>query len=316
MSVMKNTKIAVIGANGYIGSFLSSKFSELDNVDLYKCARRSSNNINNKKEIIGDITDIDYINRIVSNNFDVIIYTISLNHTTSEQSVSNSLDVNLMPFGYLLECVARKSLQTKVIYFSTFQLYSVLNQDEINENTPIGINNIYALTHYYCENLLNYYKKRYGIAGVNIRLTNSYGFPENIHADCWWLVINDLAKSAALNREISIMSDGTPIRDFISLESVYLSINKILKFDKLDMEVINICSGNTLSILEVANIIKNEFKNLYNIDIIIKINKNPETNKKNKKYLVKSLYLQSLNENLNEKICQLIQKIEQTKEVL
>ena len=38
--------------------------------------------------------------------------------------------------------------------------------------------------------------------------------------NCWWLVLNDLCRSAKKNGKITIKSDGTALRDFIALEDI------------------------------------------------------------------------------------------------
>ena len=70
--------------------------------------------------------------------------------------------------------------------------------------------------------------------------------------DCWWLVLNDFCRSAKIKGEIIIKSDGKPLRDFISLKDVSRVVEKLI-IKEFSFPVINVCSGNTFSIKEIAN---------------------------------------------------------------
>jgi UDP-glucose 4-epimerase len=92
---------------------------------------------------------------------------------------------------------------------------------------------------------------------ASLRLSNSYGFPVDINADCWWLVVNDLCKSAISQKKIQLQSDGSPQRDFIALDDVTSAVDLLLKFNNKLPSIINVSSGQTYTILELAKIVSN-----------------------------------------------------------
>ena len=55
------------------------------------------------------------------------------------------------------------------------------------------------------------------INGVILRLSNSFGIPYNINANCWMLVINNICKSIAIKKLICLNSPGVEYRNFISV---------------------------------------------------------------------------------------------------
>ena len=122
------------------------------------------------------------------------------------------------------------------------------NKQIINEGYPKNIDNVYALTHSMCEDLLIKFKKNKIIFIKIVQLIWNASFKN----DCWWLVLNDFCRSAKIKGEIIIKSDGKPLRDFISLKDVSRVVEKLI-IKEFSFPVINVCSGNTFSIKEIAN---------------------------------------------------------------
>ena len=253
-------KVCIIGSSGYIGSHLVHELKEKFNIITH--SRKIVKDKEFKKKIVqnvvGDITKKSTINKILKTKPEVIIYTISLNHFESETSLSNSLKVNYEPFHYLVDQILRKKRKIKLIYFSTMQVYGRdYNKIRISEKYPKNINNIYALTHSMCEDLLQSYEKK--IKSHCLRLSNSFGMPKLKNLNCWWPVLNDLCRSAKKENLIKIKSDGSALRDFISLDDISNFV-KILINKKVNENIINLCSSETLSIKELAyKIQSNEF---------------------------------------------------------
>ncbi len=92
---------------------------------------------------------------------------------------------------------------------------------------------------------------------TSIRLSNSYGYPELKTCNCWWLVLNELCKMAKKEKKIILKSDGTPLRDFISLNDVVKLVAILIRNKKNHKKIINLASGRTYSIIELANLVVN-----------------------------------------------------------
>lgn len=278
---MRKTKVCILGSSGYIGSHLVLNLKQ-----SYKIIAHSRKKISEKnfykgvdKIITGDIRSNSTISKILNSKPDVIVYTISLNHFKSEENLINSIGNNYEPFQNLVKNLVEKKIRTKLIYFSTMQVYGRNYKKKlITEKYPKNIQNIYALTHSMCEDLLQAYEKNLNY--FVLRLSNSFGMPKISGLNCWWPVLNNLCKSAKENEKIIINSDGSPLRDFISLDDIS-NFLKILINKSITEKIINLCSAKTLSIKELAMLIR---KNQYfkkKIPIIIK---KKSTNLKIKKF--------------------------------
>jgi len=196
---LKRKKVIILGSSGYIGSYLSSELKH--KYSLINHSRKKISNRNFikkiKKNIYGDITKNNTIEKIVKLRPDIIIYTISLNHKESEKNLNLSLKNNFFPLVNLLKkLIAIKNYKPKIVYFSTVQVYGREYEDTniINENYRKKINNIYALTHSMCEDFLTINKNK--IKSHSLRISNTFGMPVLKDTNCWWLVLNEFCKMA------------------------------------------------------------------------------------------------------------------------
>lgn len=270
---LKRKKVIVLGSSGYIGSFLSSKLKEKYHLINHsrKKIKDKNFNVSIKKNIHGDISKSKTLESIIKSRPDIIIYTISLNHKISERNLEFSINNNFLPLANLSKKILlKKNYKPKIIYLSTVQVYGreYGNKIIISEQFRKKIDNIYAFTHSMCEDFLSINKNK--IKSHSLRISNTFGMPVLKNIDCWWLVLNEFCKTAFEKKKIFINSDGSALRDFVSLEILKKVIIKLIE-KNYDMPVINVCSGKTLSIKELAQKVKsNSFFKNKEVDIILK----------------------------------------------
>ena len=251
--------------------------------------------------VVGDIRDESTISDLADRNFDVVVHLISLDHNKSESSPNLVSSINVMPTWNLLNKFTQNGLG-KFIYFSTIHVYGKLPRETINEDYPPNPLNAYGLTHLLSENICNYYNNKTDTECINIRLSNSYGSPIFNENNCWWLVINDLCKTAIENNEIRVKSDGSPQRDFIHGDDVAGAIEVLIKSKKNNgNNIFHIASGETLTILELAYKVKTVFSQRYKKDIKIILPDNliseypdPDSSKDIDRYVISANRLKDL----------------------
>jgi nucleoside-diphosphate-sugar epimerase len=247
----------IIGCTGYLGSKISSQLHRQGHKVIGVCRKFPKNNKKFKsiffKVIEGDIENPEFQEKIFLNTFSSIVYTVSLNHKISEQNLSNSIRINYIPLMDICKNIVRNNINIKLIYFSTTQVYGDCAKKKITEKTKKNFKNIYALTHSMCEDILEIFSKFNGLKYTSLRLSNGYGYPELKSCDCWWTVINDFCLNVQKNNTIKINSDGSNLRDFIHISDISFAVEKILLIKKKLPRVMNLCSGKTISILEIAN---------------------------------------------------------------
>lgn len=150
----------------------------------------------------------------------------------------------------------------KVIYFSTFQVYGT-NRGFVNEATDLHCANDYAMTHRFAEEYVEMYRRNFGLEYIILRPTNVYGACLHKDIDRWSLVPNCFCKEAIERQTITLLSSGRQLRDFISLEDLTnLTVILCGKFNKVKNSVINLAAGRSISILDVAQMVKASFEKI------------------------------------------------------
>ncbi|CAM4198186.1 NAD(P)-dependent oxidoreductase [Cytophagaceae bacterium 50C-KIRBA] len=266
-------KILITGANGYVGARLAAYFAKQGHQVIPLVRKLDRNHLAWASHMLdvlkGDIKEEETIQRIASIEADVIIHLVSLDHRQSEADPSVVNEVNVLPTWRLLHACIPHGLK-KFIYFSTAQVYGGKMTGEVNETYPINTGNIYGLTHFLGENICQHFNTNSSCNVISVRLSNSYGSPVFEENNCWWLAINDLCRSAYYQKEIRLLSDGSPQRDFIHGNDVCQALDLLIgSADKIKDNVYHISSGNTISLLGLACKIQAVYESRFGINLPI-----------------------------------------------
>ena len=269
------SNILIIGASGYVGARLSYLLAQDGNNVTALCFPNIPEHAewvsNMEKVIVGDITSSKTIDELTNITLDTAIYLVSLDHHDSNKVPEFVNSINVMPVWNLLNAFKKKNTLKQFIYFSTIHVYGQLPNHIIEESFPPSPKAPYGLTHLMAEDICNMYNISSDINCINIRMSNSYGSPFFYENNCWWLVVNDLCRTAYKDKEIVLKSDGSALRDFIHYKDIFNSINCLLNTSPEGHgNVYHLSSGNTSSILNLAGTVRNVFLKKYGVKIPIK----------------------------------------------
>jgi nucleoside-diphosphate-sugar epimerase len=292
-------KVLVTGGSGYLGSriclHLANQGYEVTPLCHSKIPEDENWVFKMSSVVIGDVRDEKFISTLSKNKYDILIHLVSLDHNHSNAIPSYVSSVNITPVWSLLDIFSKEGLK-KFIYLSTAQVYGSFQVNDVKESQNLNTQNIYGLTHHVGELICEYFNRNSTVESRIIRLSNSYGSPIFKENNCWWLVINDLCKMAFVQKEIVLQSDGTPLRDFIHGVDVCNGVQAIIETKEPHL-IYNLCSGDTLSIFEIAKKIKAIFSERYGMELPItkKEEKNEKLNIKFKldNSLIKSIGFES-----------------------
>lgn len=316
-------KILISGANGYLGARISQFLNQAGHEIIGVCRSRKSN-VNDWESclsnlIIADLTDYNSIEKLSSLQIDAIIHTVSLNDIDSSQNIKRTSDVNVLMTWRLLEKFVPRGLKS-FIYFSTIHVYDSHNKNIVTEKTQTSPKNIYGLTHLLSENICNFYHKNFDTQCINVRLSNSYGEPIFPDAKCWDLIVNNLTKSAYVNKRIVLKSDGKQMRDFIHFSDICIGIGKLIKLSKKNRSnnTFHFCSSESISMLDIAIRIQKIYKELYAEKIPIYTNNDKIYHEKVRNEIAKRIFSNELafrnsivfNKNLKSGIKELFKYLE------
>jgi len=229
--------IFVTGAGGFIGKRLVEKFSRetAENVIGYtshECNLLSPDAI---VAAFSAVTKEDVlimgaaITRLRENSYDAMIKNIRM-----AENLSRFLKKH--PVGL-------------VIFFSTVDVYGILTDDVvITENILPNPNDYYAISKLASEYLLRQTLSRGGIPLTIFRLSGVYG-----PGDKGKSTIDALVTSAQTKRKITVFGDGTNKRDFVFADDLFrLTAEAIRKKENM---TVNVATGRSYSIAEIANMI-------------------------------------------------------------
>jgi len=269
---MNGNKVLVTGGFGNLGSYIVKHLISL-NYEVTILTRSEKYKFENLKYrvIECDIVNLEELKIKLNDDFDFCIHCASFNESLVENYPKKALEINTLGTRNLLESLNLKKLKN-FVYFSTVHVYG-LNNGIIDENTQTNPKNDYALSHLFAEYYIKQFGYTYDLHYTILRLTNSYGTPIFKNTDKWYLVLNDLTKSAYEQGEIRIKSNGKAKRDFISMLDVVEIISKLLQIDATN-DIYNLSSNKTDKIIELAKKVKKVYENIYNKSIKITINEN------------------------------------------
>lgn len=272
--------ILMSGGSGYIGSTLAiSLISKghkvgiisrtfpiwlkdiLHGVDYYKA----------------DITE--HFRARLTKQYDIFIHLAGANDIESNDP-KTAMAVTVLGTRNVLNFCERKKIK-KIIYFSTFQVYGLL-VGKVNEKSAVHCLNDYAITHYFAEQYIKMASSTQDISYLIVRPSNIYGCPVHKNIERWTLVPNCFCQEAIEKQTITLHSSGKQFRAFISLHDV-VDLTEFMchQFEKIKGRTFNMASGESYSIVNVANIVSNIYKKMFGSSCLIEKKSNiPEAGQK------------------------------------
>jgi UDP-glucose 4-epimerase len=225
---LDNAKVLVIGAAGFIGSFLVKELLKepVREIILYDNFARGK--IDNIKESLkdprcyifpygGDIREVDVLDKAME-GVDYVFHLAAMWLLHCKDFPRTAFEVNIAgTFNVLEACVKHKA--KKLIYSSSASVYGDAVQVPMTEDHPFNNKNFYGATKIAGEAMCAAYNDRYGLEIIGLRYMNVYGPGQDQHAAYSGIVpvvLNKIDK----NEEPTVNGDGSQAYDFIYVEDV------------------------------------------------------------------------------------------------
>lgn len=272
-------KVLVTGGLGNLGSWITEHLvrSGFD-VATFTAKDRKVLPGYSFTRIFGDIQDERDVKALfLENSWDAIVHLASVNEGNTEGYPKRALQINTLGTRNLLQAQA-DAAQTgcHFIYFSTFHIYGASSgtiEEAVNFPNP---KNDYASTHLFAEYYVRQFQGTHRIPYTIFRLTNSYGCPKEMDNSKWYLVLNDLARTAAQKGVIELSSNGQGRRDFIWMGDVCDAVEKAIRAGASN-DTFNLGSGRSTTLLEVAGKVQSAFEAYYGRKADLVVNKSDQT---------------------------------------
>lgn len=234
--------IIISGSEGFLGRYVKTNL------------RTNGDSFNVVKEI--DVTSGDDLcsNEIVEKlpSFDCFIHLANLVYVPgSYVDPEKYYRVNYLTTLNALEA-CRKN-KAHLIYLSSY-IYGHPQYLPVSELHPIAPFNPYAQTKYICESLCEGYHRDFGVNVTILRPFNIYGSGQKGS-----LLIPEILKQLKEGNYEVHLKAASPRRDFVHVVDVAKAIVAAID-DKNGLNVYNVCSGSSLSVKEITEIINRHLK--------------------------------------------------------
>ena len=242
----------VLGGAGFIGSHLVEKLYELNYdilvVDDFSREDSCLKTINAK--YILNVCSFENIFSEEIEKADVIFHLAAF--TSVEESLNNPTKYIKNNTSKTIQLLDKKP---PIIFSSTSAVYGNTDTIPTTENSNLNPMSPYALSKLQVESIMPFYEK-IGLKYNILRYFNVYG--ERQHETGGYVnVISSFLSSIKNNKPLKIFGSGENSRDFIYVKDVVEA--NILASEKINNSIYNVGSGKTYKIIDIANLLSNNF---------------------------------------------------------
>jgi UDP-glucose 4-epimerase len=247
-------KYLVTGGCGFIGSHLCdallSRGDEVRVLDDLSTGKRE-NLASGAEFVYGSVTDAALVRRAVT-DIEGCFHLAAI--ASVERGVHEWLythQVNVGGTVTIFDAVRDLPNQVPVVYASSAAVYgepSSIPLEESSEKRPLSA---YGADKYGCELHAAVGTTVHGIPTVGLRFFNVYG-PRQDPNSPYSGVISIFAEKISRDQSITIFGDGKQTRDFVYVADVAQALLAAMALRPALPEVLNVCSGKAISVLDLA----------------------------------------------------------------
>jgi UDP-glucose 4-epimerase len=255
--------ILITGGKGYLGGRLTRHLADAGAFRV----RVASRNPTPGAEGVVTETGIDWESQeslhAACAGMDAVVHLAAMNATDSGRDPIAALRMNGVGTVRLLEA-AKSAGVRRFVYMSTAHVYGSPLAGVLSEETcPMPVHP-YATSHRAAEDAVLATHWQGGLEGIVLRLSNSFGVPVSVDANCWDLLFNDLCRQLVGSGTITLRSSGLQRRDFIPITDVCRAIQHVLGLPlEASMPPLFNVGGNwSPTILEAAQFVADRFEHI------------------------------------------------------
>lgn len=255
--VRKKSKIAIIGANGYVGRnmsfYLINNGYEVINFDI-----QDTTEYNWMEYYKLDILDKISLEKIPTDSDFIFLFSGITGTYEGFDKYKEFIEINEIGLLNILDYIRRYDLKSRIIFPSTRLVYKGVQGLELTEEMDKNPKTIYAINKLSCEQILKLYSENFEINYNIFRICVPYG---NLVGDDYsYGTIGFFLDQMYKLSKITLFGDGSLRRTFTNIEDLCKIIQQTIELKESENQIFNI-GGENLSLKEVAEKISKKFPN-------------------------------------------------------
>lgn len=254
---LKNKKVLVTGADGFIGSHLTERLVEMGAKATALVQYNSFNNwgwietldkhIKEEVEVYtGDIREYDNISKAVEGKDAVFHLAALIAIPYSYRSPAAYVRTNVEGTLNVMEACRVYGVE-KIVHTSTSEVYGTAQYVPINEEHPLQGQSPYSASKIGADKIVESYYRSFELPVATIRPFNTYGPRQSARA-----VIPTIISQILAGRRIIKLGAVSPTRDFTYVKDTAQGFIRMAEADESIGQVINVGTNNEIFIGDLA----------------------------------------------------------------
>lgn len=257
----KDKRVAVTGATGFIGSWLTNtlmRYGADVTILVRKDSPRGKDAIANFSEgariLTGDIRDQESVSELIKDK-DIIFHLAAITQVVfSKINPIIGFSINLGGTMNVLESLRNSNNGTFMVYMSTDKVYGEPNKLPIDEDNSLSSKSPYDASKLAADRLVYSYHSTYGTRAAILRPSNTVGG----HDANFLRIVPSFITSLINESPPRIRGNGHNIRDYMYVKDLVRGIMLAgQRSDVTNGEVLNFGTGRPTSVLELASTLIN-----------------------------------------------------------
>lgn len=249
----------VTGGLGFLGfhlvEYLVKKNYRVRVIDVGQAQDWQLQHVANQVEFFtGSINDVETIKNCLKGVRYLFHYAGTTLPAISNRNPIEDVSINLTSNLSLLNEAVKEGVEKVIFPSSGGTVYGIPCQTPILETHPTNPISSYGIVKLATEKYLGLFEREYGLKYVALRYSNPYGPYQNPFRN--FGAIATFLGRIVVNEPLTILGDGSVVRDFIYVEDAIKATYKAVLYSGED-RVFNIGMGRGISISELINIIQN-----------------------------------------------------------
>ena len=265
---MDNKRVLITGVAGFIGSNLLDYLLAKTDWEIHGIDNLSTGSIDNIEHEIANprfkFLEQDAFELSALKDYEKVFHLAALPRIQpSFELINEHIKANVLLAGHLIELMIKEHHYPRFVYSGSSAIYGTPDLIPTPETEKVDCLSPYAFQKYEVERYLELISTRYPLDFFTLRYFNPYGprsfNPKNAF-NAYSSVVGIFLNRKKADKPLLVTGDGSQKRDFIHVEDLAKANYLAAIHEKTLNTSFNIGFGDTMSVLELANLISKEIE--------------------------------------------------------